>query len=52
MWPNPRRGGAKAKHTPLSELGMILQAKINLQGVATITLHHAISFTIITQNVL
>jgi hypothetical protein len=39
---NPRRGGAKAKCSPLSGLGMILQGKLNLQGATSITLHHAL----------
>jgi hypothetical protein len=41
IWLNPKRGGAKAKHLQVSRLGMILQAKINLQDVA-IALYHVL----------
>jgi hypothetical protein len=42
MWPNPRRGGAKARRLQASRLEMILQAKMNLQGPAATALHHAL----------
>jgi hypothetical protein len=40
-WPNPQRGGAKAKCLQVSKLGMTLQAKMNLQGHAATDPHHA-----------
>jgi 3-dehydroquinate dehydratase len=40
--PNPRRGGAKVRHFQVSRLGMILQAKMNLQGLVATTLHQAL----------
>jgi hypothetical protein len=41
IWPNPQRGGAKAGPLQVLKLGMILQAKMNLQGCATTDPHHA-----------
>jgi hypothetical protein len=41
IWPNPRRGEAKARRLRVSRPGMILQAKMILQGPTTIALHHA-----------
>jgi hypothetical protein len=41
IWPNPQRGGRKARRLQVSKLGMILQTKINLQGRAAIDPHHA-----------
>jgi hypothetical protein len=38
---NPRRVGAKARRSQRSRLRMMLQVKMNLQGAATIALHHA-----------
>jgi hypothetical protein len=40
IWPNPRRGGVKAKHSPLSQLEIILRVKLNLQGALAIAIHH------------
>jgi hypothetical protein len=42
IWSNPERGGAKARRLQVSKLGMILEAKMILQGLAATTLHHAI----------
>jgi hypothetical protein len=33
---NPRKGGAKARRSQVSKLGMILQVKMNLQGVVAL----------------
>jgi hypothetical protein len=41
IWPNPNRGGAKARHLQVSKLGMTLQAKMNLQGHVVTDPHHA-----------
>jgi hypothetical protein len=41
IWPNPQRGGAKARHLQVLKLGITLQAKINLQGRAATDPHHA-----------
>jgi hypothetical protein len=40
IWLNPRKGGAKARCLQVSRLEIILQAKMNLQGRTTTTLHH------------
>jgi hypothetical protein len=40
IWPNPQRGGAKARRLQVSKLGMTLQTKMNLQGRAAIDTHH------------
>jgi hypothetical protein len=42
IWPNPQRGGAKARRLQVSKPGMTLQVKMNLQGHASIALHHAL----------
>jgi hypothetical protein len=34
IWPNPKRGGVKARRLQVSRLGMILQVKMNRQGRA------------------
>jgi hypothetical protein len=39
---DPRKGRAKAKRSLVLRLVMILQAKMNLQGAATISLHHVL----------
>jgi hypothetical protein len=39
IWPNPQRGGAKARCLQVSKLGMTPQAKMNLQGHTTTNLH-------------
>jgi hypothetical protein len=41
IWPNPQRGGAKARRLQVSKLGMTLQVKMNLQGCAATDPHHA-----------
>jgi hypothetical protein len=41
LWPNPKRGGAKAWRLQVSKLGMTFQAKMNLQGRAATDSHHA-----------
>jgi hypothetical protein len=41
IWPNPQRGGAKARHLQVSKLGMTLQVKMNLQEHASTDPHHA-----------
>jgi hypothetical protein len=41
IWPNPQKGGAKARRLQVSKLGMTLQAKMNLQGRAATDPHHA-----------
>jgi hypothetical protein len=51
IWSNPRRGGAKAKRSQVLRLGMILQVKMNLQGAATIALHHALHANALWQKV-
>jgi hypothetical protein len=40
--PHPRRGGAKAKLSQSSELGMILPMKMNHQVAVTIAIHHTL----------
>jgi hypothetical protein len=40
IWLNPRRW-VKARRSQLSRLGMIVQVKMNLQGVVIIVLYHA-----------
>jgi hypothetical protein len=47
IWSNPNRGGTKARHSQVSKLGMILQAKMILQGLATTAL--IMLFTVISQ---
>jgi hypothetical protein len=42
IWPNPKRGGAKTRCLHVSKLGMILQAKMILQGFVATALHHAL----------
>jgi hypothetical protein len=39
IWPNPRSGGAKTSHLQVLRLGIILQAKMNLQGPTATALH-------------
>jgi hypothetical protein len=39
---NPRRKGAKARRLQVSRLGVVLQAKMILQGLAATTLHHVL----------
>jgi hypothetical protein len=42
IWPNLQRGGAKACRSQVSRLGMILQAKMILQGLAVTAFHHTL----------
>jgi hypothetical protein len=42
IWPNPQRGGTKARSLQVSKLGMTLQAKMNLQGHAATSLHRTL----------
>jgi hypothetical protein len=42
IWPNPQRGGAKARHSQVLRLGMILQAKMIVKGLTAAALHHAL----------
>jgi hypothetical protein len=42
IWPNPQRGGVKARHSQVSRLGITLQAKMILQGLVATTLHHTL----------
>jgi hypothetical protein len=41
LWPNPQRGGAKARRLQVSKLGMTLQVKMNTQGRAATDPHNA-----------
>jgi hypothetical protein len=42
IWLKPQKGGAKARRLQVSKLGMILQAKMILQGLTATALHHAL----------
>jgi hypothetical protein len=41
IWPNVKKGGAKARRLQVSKLWMTLQVKMNLQEHATNDPHHA-----------
>jgi hypothetical protein len=41
IWPNPQRGGAKARRLQVSKLGMTLQVKMSLQRHAATDPHHS-----------
>jgi hypothetical protein len=51
IWPNPKRGGAKAKRLQVSKLGMTLQAKMNLQGRAATDPRHTHHASVLWQEV-
>jgi hypothetical protein len=42
IWPNPQRGGTKARYSQVLRLGMILQVKMILQALASTALHHVL----------
>jgi hypothetical protein len=40
LWPNPQKGGVRARRLQVSKLGMTLQVKMNLQRRIAIDPHH------------